>query len=201
MTSCRIIWLIVCKDSWVTEVFSSGSNGEQRKNKVWVHCASQPLSTAPMVIVCSDTMDVFQETVENSRKYRISCRNSGDVQMGLLVRSGKNIPCYLDPRRDWSWAVELCFNWMYNGPNDYYKITARNWWIWGIGILRTSVTQWQMQGFMLNSSDLLPQSKLSNIIRHVHVFCLEGGGKKAYPAALKQQHECHEALLNPDAIH
>lgn len=33
MTSCRIIWLIVCKDSWVTEVFSSGSNGEQRKKK------------------------------------------------------------------------------------------------------------------------------------------------------------------------
>jgi len=59
----------------------------------------QPLCTVLMVRVCSDTMTSFQETAENGRKHEISCNNAGDVWVGLLVRSGQNIPWDLNPNR------------------------------------------------------------------------------------------------------
>lgn len=94
MISCRIIQLIVGEDSWVTSVLSAGSD-------VWVQCAmvSQALCTVLLMTVCSDTMTVFQETAENSRKYKISCNNVEAVQMGLLERSEQNIPWDPNPNQ------------------------------------------------------------------------------------------------------
>lgn len=134
--------------------------------------ANQALCTILVVRVCSDMSAVFQETV-------ISCKNICDVLLGLLERLGENISWDLKPRSDWSWQLNSLSNECIMDQMTIMKLWLETY---GFGTLGCSEPAWLIGRlkcvFMVNSPDLIPQSKSCHNIQHVHLLFGEVGIKK-----------------------